>query len=137
MKQFINIAGCLLVVAGCSFTAWSVYVIRTESYVTLDNGAESGFAPWPRIVITSPATYMVSQPIIRVTGYIPAEIATITYGITNVAGINANQVDCQRKGYITARFPDQAKVGCMTHEMVENRFQPWKPEATTERMEPA
>jgi hypothetical protein len=137
MKHIINIAGYLLVLGGCSFTAWSTYVILSESYITLGPGVTSGFAPRPKIIITSPATEVVSQPMIQVIGFFPTEIETITYDITNAAGINANQVDWQRKGYVTGQFLDQAKVDRMTQEMFKNRFKPWKPGSRTERLGPA
>ena len=137
MKHVINIAGYLLVLAGCSFTAWLTYVILSESYVTAGAGVTSGFTPRPRIVITSPETDTVSQPMIQVIGFFPTEIETITYDITNAAGINKSQNDWQNNGYVTRRFLDQSKVDRMTQESFKNRFKPWKPGSRTERMEPA
>jgi hypothetical protein len=135
MKHVINIAGYLLVMAGCSFAAWSTYVILSESYVTVGAGGTSGFAPRPRIVVTSPVTDVVSQHMIQVIGYFPTEIETITYDITNAAGINANQVDWQRNGYVTEQFFDRAKFDRRTQEMSKNCLKPWKPGSEMEQPE--
>jgi hypothetical protein len=137
MKQVIKIAGYLLVLAGCSFTAWSTYVILSESYVTVGAGGTSGFAPRPRIVISSPATDVVSQRMLQVIGFFPTEIETITYDITNAAGINKSQNNWQNNGYVTSRFLDQAKVDRMTQEMFKNRYKPWKPGSKIEQPESA
>ena len=127
MKYVINIAGYLLILAGCSFTAWSTYVILSESYVIVGPGVSSGFAPRPRIVITSPATDVVSQPMIQVTGYFPTEIKSITYDLANAAGTNRCQTDRQYNAMVTGQFLDQAKVDRMRQEMFKNRNKPWKP----------
>jgi len=127
MKYVINITGYLLVLAGCSFTAWSTYVILSESYVTVGAGGTSGFAPRPKIVITSPATDVVSQHMIQVIGYFPTEIKTITYDIANAAGTNKCQTDRQYNAMVTSRSLDQAKEDRITQEMFKNRFKPWKP----------
>jgi hypothetical protein len=137
MKHIINIAGYLLVLAGCSFTAWSTYVILSESYVTVGAGGTSGFAPRTRIVITSPVTDVVSQPMIQVIGFFPTEIETITYDITNAEGNNANQIDWQRKGYVTGQFFDRAKFDRMTQESFKNRFIPREPGSEMEQPESA
>lgn len=121
IKQVINIVAYILVLAGCSFTAWLIYVIVSESYVIVGAGVGSSFPPPLRIVITSPATNVVSQPMIQVIGYFPKEIETITYDITNAAGTNVNQVDWQRKGYVTGEYLDRAKFDRMARESFENR----------------
>jgi hypothetical protein len=102
MKKLINVASYLLIVAGCSFAAWATYVIVSESFVTVESGAFSRFGPWPKIVITSPATDEVSQPIIQIAGYFPKEIKSITYIITNAAGIYRVQNNWQNNGYTTS-----------------------------------
>ena len=127
MKHVINIAGYLLVLAGCSFTAWSTYVILSESYVTVGAGVTLGFAPRPRIVITSPDTDMVSQPMIQVIGYFPTEIKTIIYDLANAAGTNICQTDRQYNAMVTGQFLDQAKDDRMWQEMLKNRKKPRKP----------
>ena len=137
MKHVINIAGYLLVLAGCSFTAWSTYVILSESYVTVGVGVTSGFAPRPKITITSPVTDVVSQPMIQVIGYFPTEIKTITYDLANAAGPNKSQNDWHNNGYVTSQFFDQAKVDRMTQESFKNRFKPWKPGSKMEQPESA
>jgi uncharacterized Zn-binding protein involved in type VI secretion len=136
MKHVINITGYLLILAGCSLTAWLTYVILSESYVTVRAGVTSGFALRPRIVITSPVTDVVSQPMIQVIGYFPTEIETITYDITNASGINKSQNNWQNNGYVTSRFLDQAKVDRMTQESFKNRSKPWKPGSRIKRFEP-
>jgi hypothetical protein len=125
MKHVINIAGYLLVLVGCSFTTWVTYVILSESYVTVGAGGTSGFAPRPRIVITSPATEVVSQPMIQVIGFFPTEIKTITYDIANATGTNKSQTDRQFNAMVTSRFFDQAKEDRMWQEMLKNRNKPW------------
>ena len=137
MKHVINIAGYLLVLAGCSFTAWSTYVILSESYVIVGVGVTSGFAPRPKITITSPATDVVSQPVIQVIGYFPTEIKTITYDLANAAGTNKSQNDWHNNGYVTSQFFDQAKVDRITQESFKNRFKPWKPGSKMEQPESA
>lgn len=127
MKHVINIAGYLLVLTGCSFTAWSTYVILAESYVTVAAGGISGFAPRPRIVITSPVTDVVSQPMIQVIGFFPTEIETVTYDLVNAAGTNKCQTDRQYNAMVTSQFLDRAKVERMSLEMLKNRNKPWKP----------
>ena len=127
MKHVINIAGYLLVLAGCSFTAWLAYGILSESYVTVGAGVNSGFAPRPRIVITSPSTDVVSQPMIQVVGFFPNQIETITYDLANAAGTNKCQTDRQDNAMVTSQFLDQAKVDRMRQEMFKNRNKPWKP----------
>jgi hypothetical protein len=126
MKYIINIAGYLLVLAGCSFTAWSTYVILSESYVTLGAGVSSGFAPRLRIVITSPSTDVVSQPMIQVIGFFPTEIKTITYDLANAAGTNICQTDRQFNAMVTGRFLDRAKDERIWQEMLKNRNKPRK-----------
>ena len=129
MKHVVNIAGYLLVLAGCSFTAWSTYVILSESYVTVGAGVTSGFAPRPRIVITSPDTDVVSQPMIQVIGYFPTEIKTIIYDLANAAGTNICQTDRQYNAMVTSRLLDRAKVDRMRQKMFKNRNKPWKPDS--------
>ena len=126
MKHVINIAGYLLVLAGCSFTAWSTYVILSESYVTVGAGVTLGFAPRPRIVITSPDTDMVSQPMIQVIGYFPTEIKTIIYDLANAAGTNICQTDRQYNAMVTSRFLDRAKEDRIWQETLKNRNKPWR-----------
>jgi hypothetical protein len=135
MKHVINIAGYLLVLAGCSFAAWSAYVILSESYVTVGAGGTSGFAPRPRIVITSPATDVVSQPMIQVIGFFPTEIKTITYDIANAAGTNKSQTDRQYNAMVTSQFFDRAKADRMRQEMFKNRNKPWNPGSKMEQPE--
>jgi len=137
MKHVINIAGYLLVLAGCSFTAWSTYVILSESYGTAGAGVSSGFALRPRIVITSPATEVVSQPMIQVIGFFPTEIKTITYDIANATGTNKSQTDRQFNAMVTSRFFDRAKEDRMMQEMFKNRYKPWKPGSKMEQPESA
>jgi len=93
MKKLINFVSYLLIVTGCSFTAWALYVIVSGSYVTAEAGAFSRFGLWPKIVITSPATDEVSQPMIQIAGYFPKEIKSITCIITNAAGINKFRIN--------------------------------------------
>jgi hypothetical protein len=135
MKIIVNIAGYLLVLVGCSLEAWLIYGILSLSYITAEIGARSGFPPRPRIVITSPATSEVSQPMIQIIGHFPKDIETITYDITNVAGKNANQVDWQRRGFVTDRFFDQAKANRMQREMFTNSFKPLIPGSRMKRPE--
>jgi hypothetical protein len=99
-------------------------------------GADSGYTR-QIIVITSPATNMISQPMIQIIGYYPREIEAITYDITNIAGINKNQNDWQLKGYVADRFFDKTRWDRMTQENFKNRNKPWKPGLETERPESA
>jgi Glucodextranase, domain B len=136
MKRISSIVGYLTTLVGCGFIAWLEFGIVSESYVAMIPGADSGYTR-PIIVITSPATNVVSQPMIQIIGYYPREIETITYDITNVAGINKNQNDWQLKGYVTGQFFDKAKFDRMTQESFKNRYKPWQPGSKTEHPESA
>jgi hypothetical protein len=98
-------------------------------------GVSSGFGPRPRIIITSPATEVVSQPMIQVIGCFPTEIKTITYDIANAAGTNKSQTDRQFNAMVTGRFFDRAKDDRLTQEMFKNRNKPWKPGSKMEQPE--
>ena len=137
MKKLINITSYLLIVAGGSFAAWATYNISAESFVALEANVSLGFPLHPKIEITSPESGVVSEPVIQVVGYLPTEIESITYEITNAAGINQGQADWQNKGYVTGQFFNQAKLDRMTPEMFKTRFKPWTPDPGKTRLEPA
>jgi hypothetical protein len=136
MKYFSSIIGYLITIVGCGFIAWLELGIVSESYVTMIPGADSGYTR-PIIVITSPATNVISQPMIQIIGYYPREIEAITYDITNIAGINKNQNDWQRKGYVTDLFFDKAKWDRKTQANFNDRYKPWKPGSKAEQPESA
>lgn len=127
MKHIINIAGYLLVVAGGSFVAWLIYGILAETYITTGTEVAWARTTRPRIAITSPATSVISQPMIQIIGFFPEEITEITGDITSVAGTNANETARQLTGYVTGQFFDRAKFDRITQENFKNRFKPWKP----------
>jgi hypothetical protein len=127
MRHVINIACYLLVLAGCSLTAWLIYSIITTSYSTTWTQADQVRVARPKITITSPTAEVVFQPMIQILGFFPNEIDTITYDITNAAGINVGQTDWQRKGYVTGQYFDQAKFDRMTGRALNNRFNSGRP----------
>ena len=117
MKHVINIAGYLLVLAGGSFVAWSTYSILSEDYVALWASGPFGLASAPRIIITGPATAVVSHPSIQITGCFPVEIKSVTCDVSNSAGTHThvNQADGQLKGIVTTRFFDPSKAEYTTN----------------------
>lgn len=56
----------------------------TSTSVTLDTTP-------PALFITSPSNNVVTQPVIQLTGYSPEALASISYDITNAAGLVTNQ----------------------------------------------
>jgi hypothetical protein len=135
MKPIVNIVGYLLVLTGCSLTAWVIFFILDNAMTPIWAGAGLGYTHRPKIGITSPATDTVTQHMIQIIGFFPKEIDSITYDITNAAGINANQVDWQRKGYVTGQYLDRAKFERITHSGFNDRHKPWNPPTRPMRME--
>jgi hypothetical protein len=136
MKCVGNIACFLIILVGFGFIAWLQFEIVAESYITMIAGADLGFTR-PRIVITSPTSDVVSQPMIQIVGYYPREIQKITFDITNATGANKTQLNSIQEGYVTDRFFDKVKWNRMTQELSSNRFKPWKPGLVTEQPESA
>ena len=55
----------------------------------------------PVLVVTNPVASMVAQPMIQLQGYADKSLGSLTYDISNAAGIWTNQ-----EGYITGQFCD-------------------------------
>ena len=55
----------------------------------------------PTIIITNPAAGVVSQPMIQVQGYANEALSSLTFDVSNAAGLWTNQT-----GYITSRYYD-------------------------------
>jgi hypothetical protein len=136
MKYVINIAGYGLILAACSFAAGSILLILSNSFVTVAADAQSGFAPKPRIIITSPSTSIVSQPMIQIIGYFPSEAEAITFDIKNLEGVNASLAPWQRLGYVTRQYIDQARFDRITQQNLPDRHQPWNPHSAIKPLAP-
>jgi Glucodextranase, domain B len=136
MKYISSIVGYLIILVGGGFIAWLEFGIVSETYVSMIPGADLGYTR-PRIVITSPATDVVSQPMIQIIGYYPRGIEKITFDITNSAGANKTQANGIQEGYVTGQFFDKAKFDRMTQESFKNRYKPWQPSMRIERPQSA
>ena len=124
MKRVVSLIGYLLVFTGCSLEAWLIYSILSQSYEANYMETVRFHLSRFKIVITAPATDIVSKPFIQVKGCFPEEIETVTYEITN-AVTKAGQG--QGQGYVTGQFFDQAKADRMRREALRNRFTLGKP----------
>jgi hypothetical protein len=83
-----------------------------QVWIGLRGRLESSYQTWhgatltldtirPVVEVTNPASTRVSTPVIQLQGYVSEPLASLTYDLTNAAGLMTNQ-----EGFITGQHPD-------------------------------
>lgn len=130
MKSAVNLLGYLMILAGCSFEAWLIYAILSVSYLTTASAViTKGYPARPKITITSPASDLVSQPMIQIIGQFPFQIETITCDVTNIA---THQAGWHGEGYITGHVVDSSAADRNWKEFLKNSHKHSEPKSFQE-----